>query len=177
MSDPFESTRPTEIAPFVGKHIIYTYANGWKYEMYLKNERTIDYRVHGGLVGGRWVKDQEVHMVRLAEGVVKLSWNEPTGTCVSVAYNLIEHRAHGATFFPHWIELEPKKIIGFQNEKIDLMRKYRDAGPVYPILVVDEFAEITFVEDCGRDDDSVISCAPEDLPAGYASRRNTGERA
>ena len=52
MSDPFESTRPTEIAPFVGKHIIYTYANGWKYEMYLKNERTIDYRVHGGLVGG-----------------------------------------------------------------------------------------------------------------------------
>ncbi len=111
-------------------------------------------------------------MVRLADGVYKVSWNEPTGTCVSVAYNLNENRAHGATFFPRWIELEPKKIIGFQNEKIDLMRRYRDAGPTYPILVVDEFAEITFVEDCGQDDESIIACAPEDLPPGYATRRN-----
>lgn len=174
MPDPFASTRPAEIAPFVGKHIIYTYANGWLYEMYLKNERTIDYRVHGGLVGGRWVKDQEIHMVRLADGVVKISWNEPTGTCVSVAYNLNENVAHGATFFPRWIELEPTKIIGFQNEKIDLMRQYRDAGPTYPILLVDEFAQITFVEDCGPNDESVIACAPEDLPPGYATRRNVG---
>jgi phenolic acid decarboxylase len=58
--------------------------------MYFKNERAIDYRVHGGMVGGRWVKGQEVHIVRLADGVYKLSWNEPTGTCVSVAYNLNE---------------------------------------------------------------------------------------
>ncbi len=128
MSDSFESTHPAEIAPFVGKHIIYTYANGWLYEMYFKNDRTIDYRVHGGMVGGRWVKGQEVHIVRLADGVYKVSWNEPTGTCVSVAYNLNENRAHGATFFPRWIELEPKKIIGFQNEKIDLMRQYREQG-------------------------------------------------
>lgn len=108
MSNSFESTRPAEIAPFVGKHIIYTYANGWQYEMYFKNERTINYRVHGGTVGGRWVKGQEVHIVRLADGVYKVSWNEPTGTCVSVAYNLDENVAHGATFFPRWIELEPK---------------------------------------------------------------------
>ncbi len=138
------------------------------------SDRTLDYRVHGGLVGGRWVKDQEVHVIRLAKGVVKVSWTEPTGTCVSVAYNLVEHRAHGATFFPHWIELAPKKIIGFQNEKIALMQQYRDAGPTYPILVVDEFAEITFVEDCGHDNETVIACAPEDLPAGYATRRNVG---
>jgi phenolic acid decarboxylase len=174
MSDPFESTHPAEIAPFVGKHIIYTYANGWRYEMYLKNERTIDYRVHGGLVGGRWVKGQEVHMVRLGDGIVKISWTEPTGTCVSVAYNLVENRAHGAMFFPHWIELEPKKIIGFQNPKLDEMRRYRDAGPTYPILLVDEFAKITFVEDCGRDNEAVIACAPEDLSAGYAERKNVG---
>ncbi|MEJ0046632.1 MAG: phenolic acid decarboxylase [Rhodospirillales bacterium] len=174
MSDQFGSTHPADIAGFVGKHIIYTYANGWLYEVYIKNERTLDYRVHGGLVGGRWVKDQEVHIVRLAEGVVKLSWNEPTGTCVSVAYNLIEHRAHGATFFPRWIELAPEKIIGFQNDKIDLMLQYRDAGPTYPILVVDEFADITFVEDCGRDDETVIACAPKDLPEGYTARRNVG---
>lgn len=174
MTDPFESTRPAEIAPFVGKHIIYTYANGWQYEMYFKNDRTIDYRVHGGMVGGRWVKGQEVHIVRLADGVYKVSWHEPTGTCVSVAYNLNENRAHGATFFPRWIEEEPKKIIGFQNEKIDLMRQYRDAGPTYPTMLVDEFADITFVEECGRDDESVIACAPEDLPTGYATRRNVG---
>jgi phenolic acid decarboxylase len=174
MSDPFESTRPADIAAFVGKHIIYTYANGWQYEMYIKNDRTIDYRVHGGIVGGRWVKDQEVHIVRLADGVFKMSWSEPTGTCVSVAYNLVEHVAHGATFFPHWIALEPEKIIGFQNEKIGLMQQYRDAGPTYPTLVVDEFATITFVEDCGRNNETVIACAPHDLPAGYASRRNVG---
>jgi len=132
MSDPFESTHPTEIASFVGKHIIYTYANGWPYEMNFKNERMIDYRVHGGMVGGRWVKGQEVHIVRLADGVYKVSWNEPTGTCVSVAYNLNENRAHGATFFPRWIELQPERIIGFQIEKIGLMREYRDAGPDLP---------------------------------------------
>jgi len=64
------------------------------------------------------VKDQEVHMVRLAEGVVKLSWTEPTGTCVSVAYNLIEHRAHGATFFPHRIKLAPVKLSGFRMTRL-----------------------------------------------------------
>jgi phenolic acid decarboxylase len=172
MSDPFESTHPAEIASFVGKHIIYTYANGWQYEMYIKNDRTIDYRVHGGIVGGRWVKGQEVHIVRLADGVFKMSWCEPTGTCVSVAYNFVERRAHGATFFPRWVELEPKKIIGYQNDKIEQMRRYRDEGPAYPTLLVDEFADITFVEDCGRDNEEVIACAPEALPAGYTLRRN-----
>lgn len=62
MSESFESTRSAEIADFVGKHIIYTYENGWQYEVYIKNERTIDYRFHGGLVGGRWEKGQEVHI-------------------------------------------------------------------------------------------------------------------
>ncbi|ACK51853.1 Phenolic acid decarboxylase [Methylocella silvestris BL2] len=166
MSPTFESTHPSEIASFVGKHINYTYKNGWQYEVYFKNERMLDYRVRGGGVGGRWV-----NIVRLAEGVVKVSWAEPRGTCVSVAYNLVEHRAHGATFFPHWIELEPKKIIGFHNDKIDLMRQYRDGGPTYPILVVDEFADITFVEDCCRDDERGFAYAPQDLPAGYRAAK------
>lgn len=174
MTASLPSDHSAGIAPFIGKHIIYTYANGWQYEMYLKNDHTIDYRVHGGLVGGRWVKGQDAHIVRIAPGVVKLSWNEPTGTCVSVTYNLIDNQAHGATFFPRWIELDPKKIIGFQNDKIDLMRRYRDEGPTYPTLVVDEFATITFVEDRGRDNEEVIACAPDELPAGYALRRNVG---
>jgi phenolic acid decarboxylase len=48
MSEPFESTRPAEIAPIVGKHFIYTYENGLQYEIYVKNDRTIDYRIHSG---------------------------------------------------------------------------------------------------------------------------------
>ncbi len=172
MSDRFESTHPAEIAPFVGKHIIYTYENGWQYEVYIKNEHTLDYRVHGGLVGGRWVKGQEAHIVRIAEDVYKISWTEPTGTCVSLAFNLAERRSHGATFFPRWIVEDPKKIVCFQNEHIERMHDYRDTGPTYPIEVVDEFSTITFVEDCGRDDEQVIDCAPEQLPEGYTARHN-----
>jgi phenolic acid decarboxylase len=40
--------------------------------------------------------------------------------------------------------------------------------------VVDEFAAITFVEDCGSNDENVITCAPEALPPGYTLRRNVG---
>jgi phenolic acid decarboxylase len=172
MSDPFESTKPKEIARFIGKHFIYTYENGWQYEIYVKNERTIDYRIHSGLVGGRWVRDQETHIVRLAPNVFKMSWDEPTGTTVSVTINLVERRLHGVIFFPQWIAQEPQKTVCFQNEHLDLMRRYRDAGPTYPKLVIDEFAEITFLEDSGRDNQDVIACGADKLPEGYAARRN-----
>ena len=33
------------VGELVGKHIIYTYENGWEYEVYYKNKSTIDYRV------------------------------------------------------------------------------------------------------------------------------------
>ncbi|MDE6238163.1 MAG: phenolic acid decarboxylase, partial [Muribaculaceae bacterium] len=36
---------------FIGSHFIYTYANGWIYEFYVKNENTVDYRIHSGMVG------------------------------------------------------------------------------------------------------------------------------
>jgi phenolic acid decarboxylase len=42
-----------DLDEFLGGHFIYTYANGWNYEMYVKNEHTIDYRIHSGMVGGR----------------------------------------------------------------------------------------------------------------------------
>jgi hypothetical protein len=57
-SDPFESTKPAEIARFIGKHFICTYEKGAAVYMYFKNDRTIDYRIHSGMVGGRWVRDQ-----------------------------------------------------------------------------------------------------------------------
>ncbi len=172
MPDAFDSTKPAEIAPFVGKHFIYTYENGWQYEMYIKNDRTMDYRVHGGLVGGRWVRNQAAHIVRLADNVFKVSWWEPTGTAVSVAINLAERRSHGATVITQGIVQEPGKIVCFQNEHLEEMQRHRDAGPAYPTVLVDEFATITFLEDCGRDNEAVIACAPQDLPAGYTARRN-----
>jgi phenolic acid decarboxylase len=52
------------------------------------------------------------------------------------------------------------------------MAAYRDQGPTYPIDVGSEFARITFLEECGHDDETVISCAPKDLPTGYATRTN-----
>jgi phenolic acid decarboxylase len=45
--------------------------------------------------------------VRLADGVYKVSWDEPTGTTVSVAVNLPERLLHGVIFFPKWIEEDP----------------------------------------------------------------------
>ena len=170
--DPFESTRPDEIAPLIGKHLIYTYANGWQYEVYVRNERAFDYRIHDGPVAGRWVNDQAAHIVRLADNVYKWSWDEPTGTIVSLAINLDERVLHGSTFFPAWVPKGYEKIALHQNEHLDEMRAHRDEGPTYPTLVMDEFAEITFVEDCGPDNDDVIACPPDELPPGYAARRN-----
>ena len=50
-----------DISGLVGKHLVYTYDNGWNYEIYVKNNATVDYRIHSGLVGNRWVKDQHVY--------------------------------------------------------------------------------------------------------------------
>jgi phenolic acid decarboxylase len=168
----YESTKPNELTPFLGKHFIYTYDNGWQYELYIKNERTIDYRIHTGMVGGRWVRNQQAHIVRLADDVVKVSWDEPTGTTVSVAFMLTARKIHGVIFFPQWIAQNPKKTVCFQNDHLAEMKKYRDAGPTYPKLVIDEFATITFLEDSGQNNDEVIAVAPDKLPKGYASRKN-----
>lgn len=150
-----ERSRPEELSAFLGKHFIYTYDNGWQYEIYIKNAATIDYRIHSGMVGGRWVRDQEVHLVRLADDIVKISWDEPTGTAVSLAFMLTERKVHGAVFFPRWVADEPQKTVCFQNDFLDLMRQCRDAGPTYPRLVIDEFATITFAEDCGQNNQEV----------------------
>ena len=170
--ESFESTKPEELTGFIGKHVIYTYDNGWQYELYIKNATTVDYRIHSGIVGGRWVRDQKAHIVRLAEGICKVSWDEPTGTCVSLCFMFAEQKTHGTAFFPQWIAQEPGTTVCFQNEHLERMRMLRDAGPTYPKFVLDEFSTITFVEECGADNKTVIACGPEKLPAEYASRRN-----
>jgi hypothetical protein len=35
------------------------------------------------------------------------------------------------------------------------------------------FAEITFLEDVGPNRDDIITCPPDQLPAGYADRKNS----
>ncbi len=80
-------------------------------------------------------------------------------------------RLHGTIFFPQWIEHSERTVL-FQNEHPDHMRAYRDAGPTDPILVVPEFAAITYSELAGPDDESLISCPPNQLPPGYADCAN-----
>lgn len=171
-AESFKSTKPDELERFLGKHFIYTYENGWRYELYIKNAYTIDYRIHSGIVGGRWVRNQRAHIVRIAPTVVKISWDEPTGTNVSVAFNLASRQVHGVIFFPRWVADNPEKTVCFQNDHLEEMLMLRDAGPTYPRLVVDEFAKITFMEDCDVNNDQVIDCAADQLPKGYAARTN-----
>ncbi len=159
-----------DLSGFVGKHLIYTYDNGWNYELYVKNATTLDYRIHSGLVGNRWVKDQLAYIVRVGQDVYKISWTEPTGTDVSLTANLADKVFHGTIFFPRWVMNNPEKTVCFQNDHIDEMKALRDAGPAYPTEVIDEFATISFVRDCGENNEEVINCAaselPKDFPAG-----------
>lgn len=156
----------------VGKHLIYTYDNGWQYEMYVKNASTIDYRIHSGMVGGRWVRNQAVDIVQLADDVYKISWTEPTGTSVCVTLMPGQRRTHGTIFFPRWVHEHPERTVCFQNDHLEEMERYRKEGPTYPIFLVTEAATITFLEDSGQDDETLISVAPGELPPGYADRRN-----
>ena len=152
---------------FIGKHLVYTYDNGWNYELYIKNEDTVDYRIHSGMVGNRWVKDQHVYIVCVGEDIYKVSWTEPTGTSVSLIANLGDKLFHGTIFFPRWVMNNPERTVCFQNDHLDEMAQYRDAGPTYPIEVIDEFATITVVHDAGKNNDDVIACAASELPANF----------
>lgn len=172
MTDLDTITPPQNLDGIVGWRFLYTYANGWIYELYVKNQATIDYRIHTGHVGGRWVRDQRVDLVQLAEDVFKISWTEPTGT--SVVVNVLPKlgRLHGTIFFPQWIAQDGSKTVCYQNEHLDEMRAYRDAGPTYPIYVVPEFAAIHYADFVGIDNSDVISTGTENLPADYVRRSN-----
>jgi phenolic acid decarboxylase len=156
-----------ELKGLIGKHLVYTYDNGWQYEIYVKGEQVFDYRIHSGIVGGRWVTGQQAYIRAVGSDVYKISWDEPTGTTVSLTINLQRKELHGVIFFPRWVFNDPKKTVCYQNEHLDLMRRYRDQGPTYPKEVIDEFATITFIEDCGPGRDDVIDCPPSELPAGF----------
>lgn len=161
---PSSTAGEKDIEGIIGRRVEYTYANGWRYEMYIKNATTIDYRIHSGMVGGRWVKNQEVDLVALTEGVYKISWSEPTGTSVCVTLVPAARISHGVIFFPRWVAQHPERTVLFQNDHLDRMYAYRDEGPTYPIHVVAEFSDITLIENVGPDDETVIDGAPRGLP-------------
>ncbi|WP_438827319.1 phenolic acid decarboxylase, partial [Streptococcus pyogenes] len=83
---------PQDFSGIVGHRFIYTYANGWQYEMYVKNATTIDYRIHSGHVGGRWVKGQEVNLVQLDDDSYKISWKKKKNKPVS--NQLLHYKTH-----------------------------------------------------------------------------------
>lgn len=102
-----------DLSGFIGKHLVYNYENGWDYEIYIKNTQTLNYRIHSGLVGNRWVKDQHAHIIRVSDHVYKVSWTEPTGTSVSLVMNLNDNLIHGTVFFPRWVMDNPEKTVCF----------------------------------------------------------------
>ncbi len=159
-----------DLSDLLGKHFLYTYANGWRYELYIKNATTIDYRIHSGIVGGRWVNNQTVIIRQIACNVFKIAWDEPTGTFVCLTINLAIPNIHGTVCFPRWIHEHPEKTVCHQNDHIDLMRKYRDIGPTYDKRIEDNFAVITFMRDAGINNDHVIDCCPADLPTDYPAQ-------
>lgn len=156
-----------DLSGIVGKQLVYTYDNGWDYELYVKNDSTVDYRIHSGMVGNRWVKDQRAFIVRVAADSYKISWTEPTGTDVSLIANLGDRLFHGTIFFPRWVMDHPEKTVCFQNEHLVQMASYREAGPAYPTEVIDEFATITRICDRGADNEEVINCPASELPEGF----------
>lgn len=63
-----------------------------EYERYAKNDRTVDYRIHGGMVKGRLVKDQENNIVKLTDGVFKITWTKPSGIDVALDFMINEKK-------------------------------------------------------------------------------------
>ncbi|KPA79217.1 Phenolic acid decarboxylase [Leptomonas pyrrhocoris] len=153
---------PLTVEDFIGTELIYTYDNGWEYELYVKNRDTIDYRIFSGMVGGRWVKDQKVFLDMLLPGVFKLSWSEPTGTDVSLCFMLAEKRTHGTIFFPKWVHDFPAITVCYQNDYIPLMEESRLKYDTYPKFDVSEFSTITFMKNCGANNEKVVAQAPYD---------------
>ncbi len=162
-----------DLSIILGKHIIYTCENGWQYEFYFKNSTMAHYRIHSGLVAGRWVTNREVHMTAIGHGMVRVNWLEPVGNIVTMVTNLSERWLHSYFLMPQWIIDNPKTTVCHEDEFVEEMLKRREKGPTWPMHIAENaFAQITFLEDVGVDRDDIISCPPDQLPPGYAERKN-----
>ncbi|MDD5412262.1 MAG: phenolic acid decarboxylase [Methylobacter sp.] len=84
---------------------------------------------------------QKAYIHQIAERVFKFSWDEPTGTFVSLTVNLEVAILQGTVVFPRWVIEHPEKMVCHQNDFLDLMVQYRDAGPIYEKTIEDNFAQ------------------------------------
>jgi len=111
-------------------------------------------------VGGRWVRNQKVHIVKLVDGVFKIAWTEPTGTDVSLDFIPNENKLHGIIFFPKWVHEHPEITVCYQNDFIGVMEESRLKYETYPKYVVPEFGKIFFKKNEGQNNEKVISEPP-----------------
>ena len=131
-----------------------------------------DYRISSGIVGGRWTTHQRAMIANLGHGTYKIAWIEPVGSVCNLDVNFKERWLHGFFALAQWIQQDPTPAVKHQNAHLEDMRKHRDEGPVHPLMANFDWAEITFMEDRGPDNDDVINCDPSALPEGYLDRRN-----
>ena len=167
------ATQPKQdLSAVLGKHMIYTYANGWQYELYFRNDHSCDYRIRSGTVGGRWTTRQAVHLADLGHGIYKIAWTEPPGSIACLNVSFEERWVQGWFGLAHWLTQNPSVGTVHQNAHLKNIREHRDNGPVFPYFIMMDFAEIHYVEDRGLDNDEVIACEVNELPEGYWDRKN-----
>lgn len=158
---------PHDIDGIIGKNFVFTYDNDWKYESYIKNKNTMDYRIHDGKVANRWVKNQAIYIVQIAPNIYKTAWTEPTGTNVTQIIDFNENTLHGTVYFPKWVMDDPQKTVCFQNDYLEQMKTYKLSEKTYPKFIMNEFAKITHIRQCKQNDDAVIDRAAKDLEEDF----------
>ncbi|MGY4102777.1 phenolic acid decarboxylase [Nocardia sp. R16R-3T] len=161
-----------DLSGIVGKHLIYAYENGWKFELYVRNPQTIEYRCLMGPMFGRWSKSQAAKLVQLNDDLYKIAWVEPTGATTVLIIWLGERRVHTTISYPQWMLDYPESTLTRCEDNLEAIIADREKGPTYPLTLVGSSGRITFLESRELDDDTVINCPPDKLPPGYATRTN-----
>ncbi|NNH73080.1 phenolic acid decarboxylase [Nocardia uniformis] len=161
-----------DLSGLIGKHLIYAYENGWKYELYVRNAETIESRCLMGPMFGRWSKNQSAKFVQLSGDLYKLAWVEPTGTTTNVILWLSDRRVHTTISYPQWMLDYPESTLGRYEDNLAAIIADRERGPTYPLTLVSSTGRITYLETRDPDDDTVIDRPPNRLPPGYADRTN-----
>ncbi|MEC3916340.1 phenolic acid decarboxylase [Nocardia sp. CDC160] len=161
-----------DLSGIVGRHLIYAYENGWKYELYVRNSHTVAFRCLLGPMFGRWSTHQPAKMLQLSGDMYKIAWVEPTGTVTVLIAWLGERRIHTTICYPHWMLDYPEPTLARYEDNLDEITAERDKGPTYPQTLVASTGRITFLETRNPNDDTVIDRPPSKLPHNYANRTN-----
>lgn len=82
-----------------------------------------------------------------------------------------EKRMHGVIFIQKWVHEHPEITVCYQNDHIDLMHESGENYETYPKYVIHEFADITFIENAGVNNENMVAQAPyeemtDDIHAG-----------